>query len=171
MTISCNFSRLHFIKDGFVQQFEDVLDQYGIPRELIEVEITETLVMEELQEKIAKQTLDDLHARGIRLSIDDFGSGYSSLGVIEKIPASVIKLDRSFLLNQKDRDRQVKIMKSIVDLASELGAQIVCEGVETDADVELMREIGACVAQGYRYAKPVPEEEFEKKLAGAAANF
>ena len=62
-------------------------------------------------------------------------------------------------------------MKSIVDLASELGAQIVCEGVETDADVELMREIGACVAQGYRYAKPVPEEEFEKKLAGAAANF
>lgn len=171
VTISCNFSRLHFIKDGFVQQFEDVLDQYGIPRELIEVEITETLVMEELQEKIAKQTLDDLHARGIRLSIDDFGSGYSSLGVIEKIPASVIKLDRSFLLNQKDRDRQVKIMKSIVDLASELGAQIVCEGVETDADVELMREIGACVAQGYRYAKPVPEEEFEKKLAGAAANF
>jgi EAL domain-containing protein (putative c-di-GMP-specific phosphodiesterase class I) len=108
--------------------------------------------------------MQDLHARGIRLSIDDFGSGYSSLGVIEKIPASVIKLDRSFLLNQEDRRRQVKIMKRIVDLAEDLNAQIVCEGVETESDVELMREIGANVAQGYRYARPVPEKEFESRL-------
>ena len=121
--------------------------------------------MEEMQENLARRTLDDLHAKGVRLSIDDFGSGYSSLGVIERIPASVIKLDRSFLLNQEDRERQVKIMKGIVDLADDLGAQIVCEGVETDADVELMREIGARVAQGYRYAKPVPEEAFEERLS------
>ena len=165
VTISCNFSRMHFIKPDFARRFEKVLNEYGIPKELIEVEITETLIMEEMQEKLAKQTLDDLHKKGVRLSIDDFGSGYSSLGVIEKIPASVIKLDRSFLLNQKDRARQVKIMKSIVDLADELGSQIVCEGVETDADVELMREIGACVAQGYRYSKPVSEESFEKRLS------
>ena len=165
VTISCNFSRMHFIKPDFARRFEKVLNEYGIPKELIEVEITETLIMEEMQEKIAKQTLDDLHKKGVRLSIDDFGSGYSSLGVIEKIPASVIKLDRSFLLNQKDRARQVKIKKSIVDLADELGSQIVCEGVETDADVELMREIGACVAQGYRYSKPVSEESFEERLS------
>ena len=124
--------------------------------------------MEELQQKTAEQTMNDLHAKGIRLSIDDFGSGYSSLGVIEKIPASVIKLDRSFLLNQEDRGRQVKIMKRIVDLADDLSAQIVCEGVETDADVELMREIGANVAQGYRYARPVPENEFEARLSNNA---
>ena len=114
--------------------------------------------------------MDELHLKGVRLSIDDFGAGYSSLGVIEKIPASVIKLDRSFLLNQEDRDRQVKIMKSIVDLADELGAQIVCEGVETEADVELMREIGARVAQGYRYARPVPEAEFEARLTENAGD-
>ncbi len=165
VTISCNFSRMHFVKPDFARRFEKVLNEYGIPKELIEVEITETLIMEEMQEKIAKQTLDDLHKKGVRLSIDDFGSGYSSLGVIEKIPASVIKLDRSFLLNQKDRARQVKIMKSIVDLADALGSQVVCEGVETDADVELMREIGACVAQGYRYSKPVSEESFEERLS------
>lgn len=171
VTISCNFSRMHFTKPDFAKRFEAVLEEYHVPKELIEVEVTETLVMEEMEEKLAEQTLDDLHIRGVRLSIDDFGSGYSSLGVIEKIPASVIKLDRSFLLNQEDRGRQVKIMKSIVDLAADLGAQIVCEGVETEEDVELMREIGARVAQGYRYAKPVPEEEFEKRLsenAGAA---
>ena len=131
---------------------------------MIEVEITETIVVEELQQQIVKQTLDMLRERGVRLSIDDFGSGYSSLGIFEQIPASVIKLDRSFLLNQKDRGRQVKIMKGIVNLAQDLDAQIVCEGVETDNDVELMQEIGAYVAQGYRRAKPGPEEECEKRL-------
>lgn len=68
-------------------------------------------------------------------------------------------------MNQEDRARQVKIMKSIVDLAGDLGAQIVCEGVETEEDVKLMQEIGARVAQGYRYAKPVPEAEFERRLS------
>lgn len=165
VTISCNFSRMHFTKPGFVNRFEKVLEEYEIPKDLIEVEITETLVMEEMEAKTAAQTLEELNARGIRLSIDDFGSGYSSLGVIEKIPASVIKLDRSFLLNQEDRSRQVKIMRSIVELAYNLGAQIVCEGVENERDVELMREVGARVAQGYHYAKPVPEGEFEERLS------
>ena len=164
VTISCNFSRIHFTKPDFIQRFMTILEQTQIPRDLIEVEVTETLVMEEFQQKIAEQTLHELYELGIRLSIDDFGSGYSSLGVIEKIPAAVIKLDRSFLLNQEDRERQVKIMRRIVDLADDLGAQIVCEGVETDRDVELMREIGANVAQGYRYARPVPEPEFEQRL-------
>ena len=112
-----------------------------------------------------KQTLDILKEKGIHLSIDDFGAGYSSLGVFEQIPASVIKLDRSFLLNQEDRNRQVKIMRGIVKLTEELDAQIVCEGVETETDVNLMKEIGAYVAQGYFYSKPVPEAEFEAKLA------
>ncbi len=169
VTISCNFSRIHFTKPDFVKRLTDVLEENRVPIDLIEVEVTETLVMEEFQQKIAEQTMNELHAMGIRLSIDDFGSGYSSLGVIEKIPASVIKLDRSFLLNQEDRQRQVKIMKRIVDLAKDLEAQIVCEGVETDADVELMQEIGANVAQGYRYAKPVPEDDFEKRLSENAA--
>lgn len=165
VTISCNFSRIHFTKPGFTDRFLRIIEESGVPMDLIEVEVTETLVMEDIEEKSAEQTLRDLYARGVHISIDDFGSGYSSLGVIEKIPASVIKLDRSFLLNQEDRGRQVKIMKSIVDLAGSLDAQVVCEGVETDADVELMREIGANVAQGYRYAKPVPEAAFEARLA------
>lgn len=164
--ISCNFSRMHFIRPDFPERFEAVLEKYQIPKDLIEVEITETIVVEELQQQVVKQTLDTLRGKGVRISIDDFGSGYSSLGVFEQIPASVIKLDRSFLLNQKDRNRQVTIMKGIVNLAQELEAQIVCEGVETDRDVELMREIGAYVAQGYRYAKPVPEEMFEERLDG-----
>ncbi|MDE6875590.1 MAG: EAL domain-containing protein [Lachnospiraceae bacterium] len=162
--ISCNFSRIHFVKEGFPERFEEVIARYKIPKEYIEVEITETLVVEELSQQRVKETVDILRKNGVRLSIDDFGSGYSSLGVFEQIPASVIKLDRSFLLNNENRIRQVKIMRNIVNLAQELDAQVVCEGVETQEDTELMMEIGAYVAQGYRYCKPVPEEQFENML-------
>lgn len=162
--VSCNFSRIHFVKAGFPAKFEAIMKMYQIPKELIEVEITETLVVEELQQQKVKETVDILRENGVRLSIDDFGSGYSSLGVFEQIPASVIKLDRSFLLNNENRVRQVKIMKNIVNLAQDLDAQVVCEGVETEKDTELMMEIGAYVAQGFRYCKPVPEYVFEEKL-------
>lgn len=163
--VSCNFSRTHFVKDGFPEQFEAVLTKYNVPKELIEVEITETLVVEEMQRQMVKKNVEILKSKGIHLSIDDFGSGYSSLGVFEQIPASVIKLDRSFLLNNENRERQVQIMRNIVNLASDLEAQVVCEGVETEKDTELMMEIGAYVAQGYRYCKPVPEDVFEEMLA------
>lgn len=166
VTVSCNFSRMHFMESGFPEKFLSVIDKYQIPKELIEVEITETLVVEDVQQQNVREIVDILREKGVRLSIDDFGSGYSSLGVFEQIPASVIKLDRSFLLNNENRTRQVQIMKNIVNLARDLNAQVVCEGVETEADTELMLEIGAYVAQGYRYCKPVPEDVFEKMLEG-----
>lgn len=167
VTVSCNFSRMHFIKPGFAEKFEEILNRYQIDKELIEVEITETLVIEKLQQNTVKETLDTLHQKGIHLSIDDFGAGNSSLGIFEQVPASVVKLDRSFLLNQQDHNRQVAIMRGIVNMAQNLEAQIVCEGVETEADIRLMQEIGAHVAQGYYYSKPVPEAEFEEKLSGS----
>ena len=162
--ISCNFTRLHFVKVGFAEKFEAILEKYHISKELIEVEITETLIMEEMQQLTIKETLSELKKREIRLSIDDFGSGYSSLGVFEQIPASVVKMDRSFFLNHEDRERQIKIMRGIVSMAETLDAKIVCEGVETAEDVALMEEIEAYVAQGYYFSKPIPREEFEKKL-------
>lgn len=166
VTVSCNFSRMHFIKDGFVERFEALLKKYKIDKELIEVEITETLVVEELQQNKAKETIDLLKGKGIRISIDDFGAGYSSLGVFEQIPASVVKMDRAFFLNKENHNRQVKIMRGIVKLTEDLDAQIVCEGVETEDDIHLMEEIGAYVAQGYYYSRPVAEDAFEEMLAG-----
>ncbi len=165
--ISCNFSRRHFAEEDFPERLEAVLIKYSIPKELIEVEITETIIIEELQQKKLKSVIEKLQRKGIRLSIDDFGAGYSSLGVFEQVPASVIKLDRSFLLNHTDRDRQVKIMHHIISLADILDTQVVCEGVENAEDVELMTEVGAYVAQGFYYARPVPEEVFEAKLKAA----
>lgn len=162
--VSCNFSRRHFTDAGFVDKLEGMLKKYEIPKNLIEVEITETIIMEELQQKRIYAAMEEMHRRGILLSIDDFGSGYSSLGVFERVPASVLKLDRSFLLNNTDRERQIVIMREIVCLADALNANVVCEGVETDDDVKLMSAIGAHIAQGYKYSKPAPEIEFEKKL-------
>ncbi|MDE7198034.1 MAG: EAL domain-containing protein, partial [Lachnospiraceae bacterium] len=126
--VSCNFSRSHFVREGFPAHIEAVMEKYQIPKNLIEVEITETLVVEEMQQQKVKENVEILRRNGIHLSIDDFGSGYSSLGVFEQIPASVIKLDRSFLLNNENRTRQVQIMKNIVNLAKDLDAQVVCEG-------------------------------------------
>ncbi len=162
--VSCNFSRMHFVKPEFCEHLEQVLTKYHISKDLIEVEITETLVVEELQQQAIKKTIDILRKKGIRLSIDDFGAGYSSLGVFEQIPASVVKLDRSFLLNQENKERQVKIMRGIVRMAESLPAQVVCEGVETMDDVNLMKKIHAYIAQGYYYSKPAPESDFEEKL-------
>ena len=151
--ISVNFSRMHFARPGFPERFEQILEKYQISKDLIEVEITETLVMEELQQHTIKETLAVLKERGIRLSIDDFGAGYSSLGSFVHVPASTIKLDRSFLLNNENRVRQLKIMRGIV-----------CEGVETESDLELMKKIDAHIAQGYYFSKPQPQSEFEAKL-------
>lgn len=162
--VSCNFSRKHFLNDDFPERFEQVLDKYGISKEMIEVEITETLVVEELQYSTVKKTLEELRQKHIKLAIDDFGAGYSSLGIFEQIPASVIKLDRSFFLNKENKERQVKVMRGIVKLVKELDAKIVCEGVETEEDIKIMNEIGAYIAQGYFYSKPVSEGSFEEKL-------
>ena len=164
VTVSCNFSRMHFVTPGFADRFEAVLEKYNISKELIEVEVTETLIMEEMDQQRVKAAFDEIKNRGIHLSIDDFGAGYSSLGIFEHIPASVIKMDRSFFLNTDNPERQVKIMRGIVTLSRALDAQIVCEGVETQKDVNLMKEVGAFVAQGYFYSKPIPEEEFEALL-------
>ena len=162
--ISCNFSRLHFIKEGFSEQFEAILNEYGISKDLIEVEITETLMTEEGQEYKIKEALDELYEKGIHISIDDFGAGYSSLGMIIEVPFSVIKLDRSFMMDKENKKRQQTIMTGIVQLADLLKAQTVCEGVETEEDVELMKSINAHIAQGYHYSRPIPESEFEEKL-------
>jgi len=164
VTVSCNFSRMHFVMPGFADRFEAVLEKYNISKDLIEVEVTETLVMEEMEQRRARETFEELKNRNIPLAIDDFGAGYSSLGIFEHIPASVVKMDRSFFLNTDNPERQVKIMRGIVKLSEDLDAQIICEGVETQKDVNLMKEIGAFIAQGYFYSKPIPVEEFETLL-------
>ena len=171
VTISCNFSRKHFTKPGFTEKFLTVIDRYQISKDLIEIEITETMVVEKIEHHIIKNNLEKLRSNNIRLSIDDFGAGYSSLGIFEDIPSSVIKLDRSFFTNKNNPERQEKIMRDIMKMADELDVATVCEGVETEDDLSLMKKIGANVAQGYYYFKPMPEADFEEKLSNKEGEF
>lgn len=171
VTISCNFSRKHFTKPGFTEKFLTVIDRYQISKDLIEIEITETMVFEKIEHHIIKNNLEKLRSNNIRLSIDDFGAGYSSLGIFEDIPSSVIKLDRSFFTNKNNPERQEKIMRDIMKMADELDVATVCEGVETEDDLSLMKKIGANVAQGYYYFKPMPEADFEEKLSNKEGEF
>lgn len=164
LPISCNFSRNHFATDDFTERLLYIIDRYDIPRELIEVEITESMIMNEAQLSKLKNCMQELDELGITIAIDDFGAGFSSLGVFEQIPASVLKLDRSFLLNKTDKERQINIMRSILLLAKSIHAEVICEGVETEEQVELMREIGAIYAQGFKFYRPQPEDIFESYL-------
>lgn len=160
--VSCNFSRRHFDDPEFERKLEDILDYYDVDKKYIEVEITETVMMENMQSMI--ESLSRLHELGFKISIDDFGAGYSSLGLLENIPADVIKIDRSFLENDANQEKRYLILESIVKLAQSLNMKLVFEGVENMEHVNLLKKIESYVAQGFYYARPVPELQFEERL-------
>lgn len=162
--ISVNFSRRHLVNREFPEQVREIIDAYGVPVDLIEAEITESVLVDEMQQDMMYDIIRELHDLGIKILIDDFGSGYSSLGAIERIPVSILKMDRSFMINHTDAKRQETIMREVVAMARGLDAEVICEGVETDEDVEMLKRIGADIAQGFRYSRPTPEAEFVIQL-------
>ncbi|MGN0710394.1 MAG: EAL domain-containing protein [Anaerovoracaceae bacterium] len=162
VTISCNFSQLHLQNDGFVEKIKEIAGKYDIPFSLLEVELTETVAMSSM--KIAMERIKELHQLGFSISIDDFGSGYSSLSVLQELDVDIIKLDRTFLKDGVPSEKEYKIMEAIVKLAGELDMGVICEGVETADQVELLKSIRCKWAQGFYYAKPMPAENLEKLL-------
>ncbi|MEG1139883.1 MAG: EAL domain-containing protein [Lachnospiraceae bacterium] len=158
IVVSVNFSRLHLSNTNFVQELCEVVDQVGIQRKYIEIEITETAIYDNID--TLGTLLEDLHTCGFTMSMDDFGSGYSSLGMLKDLPVDIIKMDRSFFVNQKDAQRSKIVVGSIIEMASHLGARIVAEGVEEQEHIDLLRELHCDLVQGFYYAKPMPEEEF-----------
>ncbi len=160
--VSCNFSRLHFSNDETPNRLREIADRYRVPYPLIELEITETVALEDQERLIGYfQRLKEI---GFRIALDDFGTGYSSLSLLQRMPVDVLKLDRSFLLHGLSGARELAIIRGIVCMASDLGIEIVCEGVETEGQSQALLAAGCRIAQGYRYARPVPVEEFEARL-------
>ncbi len=161
--ISVNQSRLNLYNKEHIDNFTAIVDSYRIPRSLIEVEITENMFLEDLD--LVKMSLENLHAYGFKVSMDDFGSGHSSLNMLQDINVDVIKLDRKFCNSNANEERGRKIIKNIVSMAKELNIEIIAEGVELKEQAEFLKGIGCIKAQGYYYSKPVPVEDFEKLLA------
>ena len=161
--ISVNQSKILFYEEDYVENLCAVLERYRIPGDLITLEILEGLAagnIDELNEKI-----DQLKEKGFRISMDDFGSGYSSFNTLGKLHIDELKMDRVFLsaITGKEDERQEIIMAQVVDLAKKLRISTVAEGVETKENETLIRTLGCGYGQGYYYSRPIDEDEFDRK--------
>jgi len=148
--------------ERLIQLMNDVLKETGTPPELIELELTESSVMEEPDSAI--RTLQDLREFGVMASIDDFGTGYSSLAYLKRLPISKLKIDRAFINEVTHNERDAAIVEAIIRLAQALGLQTVAEGIETREQLDFLREKGCDLGQGFLFSKPVPGEDMEKIL-------
>ncbi len=160
--ISTNFSRYDIFQPDFVKKLEDSRKKYDIPVELLRIEITESAVFggSENTNRIVKK----LHDCGYIVEMDDFGSGYSSLNVLKDVDFDIIKLDMKFLSDDREHGRGGTVISSVVNMAKWLKLSVIAEGVETIAQADFLKSLGADFIQGYLYSKPLPEEEFLKLL-------
>ena len=162
--ISVNVSRVHLMSiDELVNYIKSLLTKYKIPPQYLEFELTETVFSDMMDDTIVlmKKLREEL---GVMVSMDDFGSGYSSLNVLTKLPLDVLKLDKDFLKDfENDPDEKI-IIPSVIDMAKKLNLSVVCEGVETKEQVAFLQDVGCDYAQGYFYSKPIPIEQFNELL-------
>lgn len=157
--VSVNVSRTHLQDDEMIRMLDSMIEKTGIPRHLLELEITETVDNRQVSRKA-----EQLKEEGYKLLMDDFGSGYSSLNILLETPFDLIKLDKKFMENMMLSDKGRLILEQVIAMANKLGLELLAEGVETKEQVELLRSIGCDQVQGYYYAKPMPEEIFFKLL-------
>ncbi|MGN0480560.1 MAG: EAL domain-containing protein [Lachnospiraceae bacterium] len=159
--VSINVSRINFFNRDIVKQVSDMQQEYGIPANMVELEITETTFIENLD--TIRESVIQLRDKGFRISVDDFGSGYSSLGLITSIPADVIKLDCAFAREGLKTPKGIKIIESIISMLKSVDFDIICEGIETNEEAKLVERLGCSKIQGFLYDKPMSAEEFSKK--------
>jgi diguanylate cyclase (GGDEF)-like protein len=155
---SINFSPRVLPERGVVEQILDALRIWDIPPESIVLEVTETAVLED--PAVSARLLHRLRDAGIRVSIDDFGTGHSSFAYLQQLPATELKIDRSFIADMSLGLRQHKLVRSLIDLARNLEMDVVAEGVEDRETMELLRDLGCDRAQGYYIGHPMPASEF-----------
>ena len=155
-TVSVNISGKQFEQEDFIQQLDQIVRETRINIKHLKLEITETLLMNNTA--IADHILEQLKARKIPLAIDDFGTGYSSLSYLDRFPVDTLKIDRSFISRIDEKNQASTIVKATIDLAHNLGFNIVAEGVETQQQAEQLNQWHCEFAQGYYYAKPLTSE-------------
>jgi len=156
--VAVNLSPRSLVDRGFPDEVAAALDRYGVPPELLTLEITETSLMADSQQAI--DLLCQLSALGTRLSLDDFGTGYSSLSYLRRLPVSEVKIDREFVSRITTDPQDLAIVRSVVDLARHLSIDVVAEGVEDLAVWRQLKDIGCQVAQGYHLSRPMPAASF-----------
>lgn len=159
--VSVNLSRVQLADRNLVDHYQTILDEAGIPPQLIGLEFTESAMFD--NEEILRNTVDRLHDMGMKVLIDDFGVGYSSMMSLKVIPVDILKVDKSFIDSIGD-ERGNKIVISIIEFATSLGMSVTAEGVENDEQYQFLQAHRCDDIQGYYFSKPVPAEEYEKRF-------
>jgi diguanylate cyclase (GGDEF)-like protein len=162
LRVAVNVSGRQFAQPGFVREVAAILAETGITPALLDLELTETVLMEDAEENLA--VLQELKALGVRLSIDDFGTGYSSLGYLRRLPIGALKVDRSFLAGVPSDEDRTTITSAIVALGRSLRLGVIAEGVESPEQVAFLRELGCDEMQGYLVSRPLPPRDFAALL-------
>lgn len=162
-----NISGRQFRHGTLIGLVDDVLANTGIDAAELELEITESVIMEDVEETFA--TFAALQERGISLAIDDFGTGYSSLNYLKRFPISKFKIDRSFIQDITRDTNDAAIARTVVALAKSLNVAVIAEGIETEEQLRLLEEMGCRQGQGYLFSKPLPADEMERFLLGDAS--
>jgi diguanylate cyclase (GGDEF)-like protein/PAS domain S-box-containing protein len=157
LSIAVNLSFRNLLDLEFPNHVGELLDKWRVDPALLELEITESTMLTDPAR--TKLVLDKLASMGLSLSIDDFGTGYSSLAYLSRLPVSEIKIDRSFVINMETRENDAVIVRSTIDLARNLGLQVVAEGVETERAWETLNTLGCTQAQGYYLSRPLPADQ------------
>lgn len=155
--MSVNFSSRDFAADDFVDSVYTTISTSDVKPQQLHIEITERMLID--QPEVARETLQMCHKAGIDISIDDFGTGYSSLSYLHYFPIGTLKIDRSFVSNMHKNDGSMALVKSIIGLGKNMGMKIIAEGVEELEEAQSLRDLGCDYAQGYYFAKPMPEGE------------
>lgn len=162
--VSVNMSRRHMVDPEFAKTLIEIIDKHNVPHEYIEIELTETTT--DVEFKDLRRIVEALQSSNICTSVDDFGMGYSSLNLIRVVPWNVLKVDKTFLPLDGESPNSIRsvMFKYVIAMSKEIGLECIVEGVETASQLELLRENGCEEAQGYLFDKPLPKEEFEKRL-------
>lgn len=160
IAVSVNISRVHLYRFDFYNDYIKIMQKYEIPPQLIELELTENAFFENQDRLIF--LMHTLHEKGFAVSMDDFGSGYSSLNLLKDMPIDVLKIDREFFNVSTNSRRGQRIIANIVRMAKELNISVVSEGVETQEQADFLRRIHCDTAQGYYFSRPLPVEELER---------
>jgi len=156
--VAVNVSADQITQKNFVNTVHTYIDQFQLDPHLLEVEITESLLIQDIE--LVTQALNSLRSTGIKVSLDDFGTGYSSLSQLHNLPIDVLKIDRAFVSRLDLTDNpSIGMMSTIISMAKEYSLEIVAEGAETDSQIQMLNELGVDLIQGYYYSKPVPASD------------
>ena len=159
LTLSINVSVRHLMKNDFVEEIRKLVDISGVPAEKLEIEITESIMIDSFDK--ALQHINEIREMGIQIAIDDFGTGYSSLSYLNKIPANLLKIDKSFIDKMNANDSSRQYVAAIISIGHIMGFDVISEGVEEDSQLDTLRSIGCDYVQGFVWGRPLSVDEAE----------